>query len=204
MIDNNKFEEAKKYLYLDDSYPLLHETTQDKIDTILSKGLNINKSYNGEIDWIFSFPKNEDEFKNYSYYTDELNKAILVIGIPKCILADVPIYSTYGHLIANCISEFEKWQESALPEGFQFRTLKYQKLPSSIPTKWILGYFNENSDFFPNPNYILSQNNAEKLVESSRQYVISELHRRYTFLYDKLFGSKQTSNNDNSLSINER
>ena len=56
-----------------------------------------------------------------------------------------------------------------------------------------MGYFNENSDFFPNSNYILSQDNAEELLKSSRQDVLNELHRRYTFVYSQLFGSSRNS-----------
>ncbi len=37
MIDNDKFEEAKQYLHLEELYPLLHESSKEKINDILSE-----------------------------------------------------------------------------------------------------------------------------------------------------------------------
>ena len=37
MINNKEFEEARKYLYLENLYPLLHETSKEKINDIFSE-----------------------------------------------------------------------------------------------------------------------------------------------------------------------
>lgn len=99
MINNEKFEEARNSLYLEDTYSLLHETTKDKIDNILLNGLNLDKSYNAQISRVVAIPKTEEEFKNYNYYNDRIRKTIVVLGIPKTILDNIPINTTYAHLI---------------------------------------------------------------------------------------------------------
>lgn len=194
MITDEKFEEARKFLYLEDTYPLLHETRKDKIDNILSEGLNIEKSYNAQISRVVSIPKNEDEFKNYNYYSDRLKKTILVFGIPKIILGDVPINSTYAHLILNCIAEFKKPEVHSTDGNFEFNQLRYQRRESTIPTKWMVGYFDEDNNFFPNKNYIMSQENSDELILSSKKEILDELHKRYPSIYLYLFGdNKDTS-----------
>lgn len=202
MIENHKFENAKKHLFLEDIYPLLHETTKEKIDDIMLNGLNLKKSYHGEITRVVAFPKNEEEFKNYHYYFDKSNKTILVIGIPKIILGDIPINTPNAYLLLNCITEYQKPDPIHPSKGFQFHELKFQKLPSIIPLKWILGYFDENSDFFPNPSHIITQENSDELINSSKADILSEFHRRYPGIYLQLFDDKQ--NNTSNVETKEK
>lgn len=187
MINNEKFEKAREFLYLEKVYPLLHETKKDKISSIIEQGLKLDKSYNGEISRVVNIPKDEDEFKSYNYYYDRLKKTILVLGIPKTILGDIPINSMYGHLILNCITEFQKTQ--TLPENhtIQFHELKFQRLPSIISNKWIAGYFDEDNNFLPNPNFIMIQENSEELISFSKKAILEEFHRRYPAQYLQLF-----------------
>lgn len=193
MIESSKFNKAKKYLYLESAYPLLHETSKEKIGSIMTKGLNLDKQYNGQIDRVVSFPKNEEEFKHYNYYMDRIKKTILVLGIPKIILGKISPYSANGHLLLNCITEFQNPKVKKPSNGFQFHELKRQKLFSTIPIKWILGYFDENSRFFPNPNYIMSQENAGELIVSSKQEILKKFYLTYPDLYHQLFGKRSPS-----------
>ena len=165
-------------------------------------GLKLDKSYNGEISRVVNFPENEDEFKDYNYYFDRTQKTIVVIGIPKVILRDIPINSFYGHLLLNCVTEFQKPTPIAPTQGTQFHELKFQKLPSIIPLKWILGYFDENSDFFPNPSHIITQENSDELINSSKADILSEFHRRYPGIYLQLFDDKQ--NNTSNVETKEK
>lgn len=205
MISDEKFEKAKQFLYLKDTYSLLHETTKDKINSILLNGLDLKKSYNGEITRVVTIPKNEDDFKNYNYYYDKSQKNILVIGVPKILLENIPINSTYAYLILNCIAEFKKPEQHYNDANFEFHQLKYQKFESTIPTKWITGYFDEDSNFFPNPNYIMAQENSDKLILSAKKDLLNEFNKRYPSIYSKLLRnykentSNVTTNKPNSF-----
>ena len=165
-----------------------------KLMIFFLNGLKLDKSYNGEIDRVVSFPKNEAEIKNYNYYFDRVPKTIVVFGIPKVILGNIPINSFNGHLLLNCITEFQRPTLINSTKEFQFRELKFQKLPSKIPPKWILGYFNENNNFSPNHCHIMAQENSNELITSSRLEILKEFHRRYPSIYLQLFDYNKKNN----------
>lgn len=198
MISDEKFNEAKSDLYQDFTITFLHETTQDKISGILSNGLNLDKSYNGEIARVVNIAKTDDEIKNYNYYTFRDKKSIVVISVPNSIFGDIPPQSFEGILFLNCLS---KREEPKVPEGnwIQYKPVLNQRLPSNIPSKWINGVFDEDCNFIKNPNYILRQPNSKELIALSRLEILEEFKKRYPDKYSSLNSSKAETLDDRSL-----
>jgi hypothetical protein len=84
-----------------------------------------------------------------------------------------------------------------MPEGsswIQYKTPTYQRLESTISSKWINGIFDEENNFIQNPNYILRQTNAEELIENSKQEILEELKKRYPAQYSQYFASDDSHN----------
>lgn len=186
MISDEKFEEAKPYLYQESTITLLHETTSDKVEGIIKNGLNLAKSYNGEISRVVKFPKNDEEFKNYDYYMHRDLKTIVVLSIPKSVLGEISVPSFNGQLLLNCLS---KKEEPVTPNEswIQYKPPAHQRLASTIPTKWINGFFDEANNFIQNPNYILRQENSQELIELSKKELKEEFKKRYPAQYSSVF-----------------
>ena len=68
MISDIDYNDFKNNLFLDLTYPLLHETLLEKADSILQNGISLKKEYNAQIDRVVSIPKSENDFKNYHYH----------------------------------------------------------------------------------------------------------------------------------------
>lgn len=182
MITDEKFEEARPFLHLDDAYILLHETSPENADSILETGLRLKKEYNGKIKKILTVPKNENEIKNYYYHIMD-KSSIIVLGIPNVVFGDIQQNTTYSTLFLNCLAEFEEKQNIS---DNSFNNLRYQKLASTISNKWIIGYFDVDSNFIINNNYIMNQENYTELIEEEKEKLMNEFHRRYPSVYMEL------------------
>lgn len=182
MITDKKFEEARPFLHLDDAYILLHETSPKNANSIMGSGLKLKKEYNGKIKRIVSIPNSENEIKNYQYHLSDKN-SIIVLGIPNVVFGDIQQNTTYSTLFLNCLAEFEKKQNI---NNNSFDNLRYQKLASTISNKWIIGYFDVDSNFVINNNYIMNQENYTQLIEEEKEKLMNEFHRRYPSVYMEL------------------
>ena len=49
MISDTDYHHFKNNLFLDLTYPLLHETSLEKADSILQNGISLKKEYNAQI-----------------------------------------------------------------------------------------------------------------------------------------------------------
>ena len=65
MISDSQFAKARSSLFLDSCLTYLHETKSDYTSSILSGGLMLDKSYNGEISRVVKQARTEDEIKEY-------------------------------------------------------------------------------------------------------------------------------------------
>jgi hypothetical protein len=186
MISDSQFSKAKSSLYLDSCLTYLHETKGDFTSSILSGGLMLDKSYNGEISRVVKQAKTDDEIKEYNYYHDRKDKAIAVITVPKSILGDIDPNSLKGQLFLNCISQRI---ESKMPEGNWLHYTKptFERLPSIIPSKWINGVFDEQGNFLENPAFILRMPDYKKQIEYSKQEILAEVKKRYPMQFSQMF-----------------
>ena len=186
MISDSQFAKARNSLFLDSCLTYLHETKSDYTSSILSGGLMLDKSYNGEISRVVKQARTEDEIKEYDYYHDRDEKTIAVITIPKMILGDIDETSFKGQLFLNCISQRI---ESKMPEGnwLHYSKPSFERLPSVIPSKWVNGIFDEEGNFIENPAFILRMPDYKKQVEYSRQEILSEVKKRYPIQFSQMF-----------------
>ena len=186
MISDSQFAKARNSLFLDSCLTYLHETKSDYTSSILSGGLMLDKSYNGEISRVVKQARTEDEIKEYNYYHDRDEKTIAVITIPKMILGDIDETSFKGQLFLNCISQRI---ESKMPEGHWLHYSKpsFERLPSIIPSKWVNGIFDEEGNFVENPAFILRMPDYKKQIEYSRQEILSEVKKRYPIQFSQMF-----------------
>ena len=186
MISDSQFAKARNSLFLDSCLTYLHETKSDYTSSILSGGLMLDKSYNGEISRVVKQARTEDEIKEYDYYHDRDEKTIAVITIPKMILGDIDETSFKGQLFLNCISQRI---ESKMPEGnwLHYSKPSFERLPSVIPSKWVNGIFDEEGNFVENPAFILRMPDYKKQIEYSRQEILSEVKKRYLMQFSNLF-----------------
>ena len=65
MISDSQFARARSALFLDSCLTFMHETKSDYTSSILAGGLNLDKSYNGEISRVVKQAQSEDEIKEY-------------------------------------------------------------------------------------------------------------------------------------------
>ena len=186
MISDSQFAKARNSLFLDSCLTYLHETKSDYTSSILSGGLMLDKSYNGEISRVVKQARTEDEIKEYDYYHDRDEKTIAVITIPKMILGDIDETSFKGQLFLNCISQRI---ESKMPEGnwLHYSKPSFERLPSVIPSKWVNGIFDEEGNFVENPAFILRMPDYKKQIEYSRQEILSEVKKRYPIQFSQMF-----------------
>ena len=186
MISDSQFAKARNSLFLDSCLTYLHETKSDYTSSILSGGLMLDKSYNGEISRVVKQARTEDEIKEYDYYHDRDEKTIAVITIPKMILGDIDETSFKGQLFLNCISQRI---ESKMPEGnwLHYSKPSFERLPRVIPSKWVNGIFDEEGNFVENPAFILRMPDYKKQIEYSRQEILSEVKKRYPMQFSNLF-----------------
>ena len=186
MISDSQFAKARNSLFLDSCLTYLHETKSDYTSSILSGGLMLDKSYNGEISRVVKQARTEDEIKEYDYYHDRDEKTIAVITIPKMILRDIDETSFKGQLFLNCISQRI---ESKMPEGnwLHYSKPSFERLPSVIPSKWVNGIFDEEGNFIENPAFILRMPDYKKQIEYSRQEILSEVKKRYPIQFSQMF-----------------
>ena len=103
MISDIDYNDFKNNLFLDLTYPLLHETLLEKADSILQNGISLKKEYNAQIDRVVSIPKSENDFKNYHYHASITNPAIIVVSIPKKLLRNIQLHTSTAHLFLNCL-----------------------------------------------------------------------------------------------------
>ena len=186
MISDSQFAKARNSLFLDSCLTYLHETKSDYTSSILSGGLMLDKSYNGEISRVVKQARTEDEIKEYDYYHDRDEKTIAVITIPKMILGDIDETSFKGQLFLNCISQRI---ESKMPEGnwLHYSKPSFERLPSVIHSKWVNGIFDEEGNFIENPAFILRMPDYKKQIEYSRQEILSEVKKRYPIQFSQMF-----------------
>lgn len=186
MISDSQFAKARNSLFLDSCLTYLHETKSDYTSSILSGGLMLDKSYNGEISRVVKQARTEDEIKEYDYYHDRDEKTIAVITIPKMILGDIDETSFKGQLFLNCISQRI---ESKMPEGnwLHYSKPSFERLPSVIPSKWVNGIFDEEGNFIENPAFILRMPDYKKQIEYSKQEILSEVKKRYPIQFSQMF-----------------
>ena len=186
MISDSQFAKARNSLFLDSCLTYLHETKSEYTSSILSGGLMLDKSYNGEISRVVKQARTEDEIKEYDYYHDRDEKTIAVITIPKMILGDIDETSFKGQLFLNCISQRI---ESKMPEGnwLHYSKPSFERLPSVIPSKWVNGIFDEEGNFVENPAFILRMPDYKKQIEYSRQEILSEVKKRYPIQFSQMF-----------------
>lgn len=186
MISDSQFAKARNSLFLDSCLTYLHETKSDYTSSILSGGLMLDKSYNGEISRVVKQARTKDEIKEYDYYHDRDEKTIAVITIPKMILGDIDETSFKGQLFLNCISQRI---ESKMPEGnwLHYSKPSFERLPSVIPSKWVNGIFDEEGNFVENPAFILRMPDYKKQIEYSRQEILSEVKKRYPIQFSQMF-----------------
>ena len=107
MISDTDYHHFKNNLFLDLTYPLLHETSLEKADSILQNGISLKKEYNAQIDRVLSIPKSEDDFKNYHHHASITNPAIIVVSIPKSLFRNIPLQTSTAHLLLNCFLQKE-------------------------------------------------------------------------------------------------
>jgi hypothetical protein len=186
MISDIQFEKARNSLFLDSCLTFMHETKSDYTSSILAGGLNLDKSYNGEISRVVKQAKNEDEIKEYNYYHDRKEKTIAIITVPKSVLGDIDPTSFKGQLFLNCLSQRI---EPPKPEGnwLQYTRPTFERLPSIIPSKWVNGIFDEGGNFIENPAFILRMPDYKKQIEYSRQEILAEVKKRYPMQFSNLF-----------------
>lgn len=186
MISDIQFEKARNSLFLDSCLTFMHETKSDYTSSILAGGLNLDKSYNGEISRVVKQAKNEDEIKEYNYYHDRKEKTVAIITVPKSVLGDIDPTSFKGQLFLNCLSQRI---EPAKPEGnwLQYTRPTFERLPSIIPSKWVNGIFDEGGNFIENPAFILRMPDYKKQIEYSRQEILAEVKKRYPMQFSNLF-----------------
>lgn len=186
MISDIQFEKARNSLFLDSCLTFMHETKSDYTSSILAGGLNLDKSYNGEISRVVKQAKNEDEIKEYNYYHDRKEKAVAIITVPKSVLGDIDPTSFKGQLFLNCLSQRI---EPPKPEGnwLQYTRPTFERLPSIIPSKWVNGIFDESGNFIENPAFILRMPDYKKQIEYSRQEILAEVKKRYPMQFSNLF-----------------
>ena len=186
MISDIQFEKARNSLFLDSCLTFMHETKSDYTSSILAGGLNLDKSYNGEISRVVKQAKNEDEIKEYNYYHDRKEKTVAIITVPKSVLGDIDPTSFKGQLFLNCLSQRI---EPPKPEGnwLQYTRPTFERLPSIIPSKWVNGIFDEGGNFIENPAFILRMPDYKKQIEYSRQEILAEVKKRYPMQYSNLF-----------------
>lgn len=186
MISDIQFEKARNSLFLDSCLTFMHETKSDYTSSILAGGLNLDKSYNGEISRVVKQAKNEDEIKEYNYYHDRQEKTVAIITIPKSVLGDIDPTSFKGQLFLNCLSQRI---EPPKPEGnwLQYTRPTFERLPSIIPSKWVNGIFDEGGNFIENPAFILRMPDYKKQIEYSRQEILAEVKKRYPMQFSNLF-----------------
>lgn len=179
MISDTDYNYFKDNLFLDSTYPLLHETSIDKVDSILQNGIYLKKEYNAQIDRVLSIPKSENEFKNYHYHASINNPAIVVVSIPKKLFKNIPLQSSTAHLFLNCLLEKEASSPIFQPSGMKVYPVKFQKYASTLPNVWINGYFSQSTGYVCNPEYILRQENSHDLLVSQETSVWKKFHDTY-------------------------
>ena len=186
MISDIQFEKARNSLFLDSCLTFMHETKSDYTSSILAGGLNLDKSYNGEISRVVKQAKNENEIKEYNYYHDRKEKTVAIITVPKSVLGDIDPTSFKGQLFLNCLSQRI---EPPKPEGnwLQYTRPTFERLPSIIPSKWVNGIFDESGNFIENPAFILRMPDYKKQIEYSRQEILAEVKKRYPMQFSNLF-----------------
>lgn len=193
MISDSQFARARNALFLDSCLTFMHETKSDYTSSILAGGLNLDKSYNGEISRVVKQAQSEDEIKEYDYYHDRKDKTIAIITIPKSILGSIDPASFKGQLFLNCISQRI---EPKMPEGnwLHYSRPAFERLPSVIPSKWINGVFDEEGNFIENPSFILRMPDYKKQIEYSRQEILSEVKKRYPLQFSQMFSEFAENN----------
>lgn len=126
MISDIDYKHFKDNLFLDSTYPLLHETTMDKVDSIFQSGIHLKKEYNAQIDRILSVPKSEDEFKNYHYHASITDPAIVVVSIPKGLFRHISPQTSTAHLFLNCFLQKDE-PSSVSTSNMKIYPIKFQK-----------------------------------------------------------------------------
>lgn len=179
MISEEDYVNVRNNLFLDSAYTLLHETQIDKADSILQNGINLKKEYNVQIDRILTLSNTEDEIRNYHYHTSITNPAIIFVSIPKSLFRNIPISTSTAHLFLNCFLEKETSSPSIQTTGIKLYPVKGEKYASTLPSLWINGYFNKDTDFVANPKYILRQEAFESLLASQEDSIWKKFTETY-------------------------
>ncbi len=192
MISDVDYNNFKNHLFLDSSYPLLHETSLEHADSILQNGISLKKEYNSQIDRVLSFPKSENDFKNYHYHASITNPAIIVVSIPKSLFRNIQLQTSTAHLFLNCFLQNDISSSTIDTSNMKVYPVKFQKHASTLPNIWINGYFNQSTGFICNPLYILRQENAQDLLASQETSIWEKFIKNYP---EEAYMLSHTSNN---------
>lgn len=179
MISDTDYHHFKNNLFLDLTYPLLHETSLEKADSILQNGISLKKEYNAQIDRVLSIPKSEDDFKNYHYHVSITNPAIIVVSIPKSLFRNIPLQTSTAHLLLNCFLQKETPSPNPQTAGMKIYPVKFEKCASTLPNLWINGYFNQSTGYVCNPQYILRQKQSKDLLVSQETSIWKKFRETY-------------------------
>ncbi len=179
MISDIDYNDFKNNLFLDLTYPLLHETSLEKADSILQNGISLKKEYNAQIDRVVSIPKSENDFKNYHYHASITNPAIIVVSIPKKLLRNIQLHTSTAHLFLNCLLQKASPSSNIQTSGMKIYPVKFEKYASTLPNIWINGYFNSRIGYVCNPNYILRQEHAQDLLDFQEASIWKKFSETY-------------------------
>lgn len=175
-IDYNNF---KNDLFLDLTYPLLHETSLEHANSILQNGISLKKEYNAQIDRVVSFPKTENDFKNYHYHASITNPATIVVSIPKKLLRNIQLHTSTAHLFLNCLLQKDSPSSNIQTSSMKIYPVKFEKYASTLPNIWINGYFHSDTGYICNPNYILRQEHAQDLLDVQEASIWKKFSETY-------------------------
>lgn len=192
MISDVDYNNFKKHLFLDSTYPLLYETSLEYADSILQNGISLKKEYNAQIDRVVSLPKSENDFKNYHYHVSITNPAIIVVSIPKSLFRNIQIQTSTAHLFLNCFLQKDMPSSTISTSNMKVYPVKFQKCASTLPNIWVNGYFNQSTGFICNPRYILRQENAQNLLASQETSIWEKFVKYYP---EEAYMASHTPNN---------
>lgn len=179
MISDIDYSDFKNNLFLDSTYPLLHETSLEYADSILQNGISLKKEYNAQINRVLSIPKSENDFKNYHYHVSITNPAIIVVSIPKSLFRNIPLQTSTAHLLLNCFLQKETPSPNPQTAGMKIYPVKFEKCASTLPNIWINGYFNQSTGYVCNPQYILRQEISHDLLANEESSIWKKFHETY-------------------------
>lgn len=179
MISDIDYSDFKNNLFLDSTYPLLHETSLEYADSILQNGISLKKEYNAQINRVLSIPKSENDFKNYHYHVSITNPAIIVVSIPKSLFRNIPLQTSTAHLLLNCFLQKETPSPNPQTAGMKIYPVKFEKCASTLPNIWINDYFNQSTGYVCNPQYILRQEISHDLLANEESSIWKKFYETY-------------------------